>query len=105
MTVDQTLAEFWTACGGTTYVKCQYQLISDNLLAVDIVTAEHPSLSRCFADWRAYRWLVRHAARFGFVESYPEGGRGGVIHEPWHWLYVGDNSHPIFVTDQGRHAR
>jgi D-alanyl-D-alanine carboxypeptidase len=73
--------------------------------AVDIVTPEHPTLTRSFADTPAYRWLVRHAARFGFVESYPEGGRGGVIHEPWHWLYVGDTSHPIFVTDQGRHAR
>lgn len=29
---------------------------------------------------RAYRWLVRHAERFGF-RPYP--------YEPWHWEYVG----------------
>lgn len=31
----------WTACGGTTYVKCQYQLISDNLLDLTHETYIH----------------------------------------------------------------
>jgi vanillate O-demethylase monooxygenase subunit len=31
----------WTACGGTTYVKCNYQLISDNLLDLTHETYIH----------------------------------------------------------------
>jgi vanillate O-demethylase monooxygenase subunit len=33
----------WTACGGTTYVKCHYQLISDNLLDLTHETYIHRS--------------------------------------------------------------
>ena len=33
----------WTACGGTTYVKCHYQLISDNLLDLTHETYIHSS--------------------------------------------------------------
>jgi len=33
----------WTPCGGTTYVKCQYQLISDNLLDLTHETYIHRS--------------------------------------------------------------
>lgn len=33
----------WTACGGTTYIKCHYQLISDNLLDLTHETYIHRS--------------------------------------------------------------
>ncbi len=40
------------------------------------------------ADFEAlpeYRWLLDHAAAFGFVLSYPRVEGTGITFEPWHW--------------------
>lgn len=51
---------------------------------IDLVPSD-PS----FARTDAYRWLVEHAGKYGFVQSYPE--RGDVLPwEPWHWTFVPD---------------
>ncbi len=42
-----------------------------------------------FASTPQYDWLKKNASIFGFVESYPQGGKGGFPWEPWHWKYVG----------------
>lgn len=36
-----------------------------------------------------YGWLRKHANRFGFYESWPEGNTFGMRAEPWHWQYLG----------------
>lgn len=41
-----------------------------------------------FAHTPQYKWLKDNASRFGFVESYPNGNKLGVIYEPWHWQYL-----------------
>lgn len=48
-------------------------------------------LDQCFGDSAEGRWLAAEAYRFGFVMSYPEGGRSrtGYTYEPWHFRYVG----------------
>ncbi|MCR6711734.1 MAG: M15 family metallopeptidase [Demequina sp.] len=47
--------------------------------------------TECFADTKAGKWLVKHAADYGFIERYPEGESKvtGYKWEPWHWRYVG----------------
>lgn len=47
-------------------------------------------------------WLAEHAARFGFVLSYPMGRRSVTCyaHEPWHVRYVG-REHAARVAESG----
>jgi D-alanyl-D-alanine carboxypeptidase len=47
--------------------------------------------TECFADTKAGKWLVKHAADYGFIERYPDGETKitGYKWEPWHWRYVG----------------
>lgn len=53
--------------------------------AVDIATPGSRPLTEGFEDTAAFRWLVEHAGRFGFVMSYPRGNPDGFVYEPWHW--------------------
>ncbi len=57
--------------------------------ALDIASPEHIELDADFARTSAYRWLLEHAGRFGFVLSYPENGDRGIGFEPWHWCWRG----------------
>lgn len=40
-----------------------------------------------FGRSRAFRWLKRHAPRFGFHLSYPKGNPHRIGYEPWHWCW------------------
>lgn len=44
-----------------------------------------------FAGSACYKWLVAHAADYGFIQRYPAGLTSitGYSPEPWHWRYVG----------------
>ena len=43
-----------------------------------------------FEALEEYRWLQKHAGRFGFVLSYPKEAAGsGITYEPWHWRCEG----------------
>jgi D-alanyl-D-alanine carboxypeptidase len=55
--------------------------------AVDLASGPGPVLEASFGATPACRWLRRHAAIYGFVESYPKGNPFGVIPEPWHWCW------------------
>lgn len=55
---------------------------------VDFSTPVLGSAFTNFASTEAYEWLLRHAHRYGFVLSYPEGN-SYYMYEPWHWRYVG----------------
>lgn len=43
-----------------------------------------------FASTAAYRWLIGHAAAYGFSQSYPNGMEAvtGYRAEAWHWRYI-----------------
>jgi zinc D-Ala-D-Ala carboxypeptidase len=56
--------------------------------AVDINTPGCEAREEPFEDTDAFRWLVRHAGRYGFALSYPRGNALGFIYEPWHWFYL-----------------
>ncbi len=55
--------------------------------ALDLGAPGHLTLEASFARTREFRWLERHAAKFGFRLSYPRGNRQGIAYEPWHWCW------------------
>tara|TARA_Y100001968_G_scaffold297513_1_gene306643 strand:+ start:40628 stop:41371 length:744 start_codon:yes stop_codon:yes gene_type:complete len=42
-----------------------------------------------FENTPAFRWLIKNAARFHFVLSFPKNNPQNVSYEPWHWRYEG----------------
>lgn len=58
---------------------------------IDVIDPSDVSLTAAFATTPAGRWIAEHAASFGFVVSYPEGGEAESCYgwEPWHLRYVG----------------
>lgn len=55
--------------------------------AIDIGSPAHQQLDSDFARTAEFRWLRRHARRFGFHLSYPRQNRHGIGYEPWHWCW------------------
>jgi zinc D-Ala-D-Ala carboxypeptidase len=60
--------------------------------AVDIGSADHPTIAETFADTDAFAWLSMNAATFGFTMSYPKGNASGYVYEPWHWCWNSTNN-------------
>lgn len=61
--------------------------------AMDIGDAAVPSanLSTSFEKTAAFQWLQNNAAKYGFELSFPPNNAQGVMYEPWHWRFVGDD--------------
>ncbi|MCY7331433.1 MAG: M15 family metallopeptidase [Pseudanabaena sp. CAN_BIN31] len=61
--------------------------------AMDIGDAAVPSanLSTSFEKTAAYEWMQNNAAKYGFEISFPPNNPQGVMYEPWHWRFVGDD--------------
>ena len=57
--------------------------------ALDLGSRDHVGLEEDFARTPAFRWLARHAAKFGFRLSYPRHNPSGIVYEPWHWFWHG----------------
>jgi D-alanyl-D-alanine carboxypeptidase len=55
--------------------------------ALDLGKRGEPDLNEKFARTVEFRWLRRHAARFGFRLSYPRDNPHGIAFEPWHWCW------------------
>lgn len=55
--------------------------------ALDLAAPGHLKLEDSFARTGEFRWLKRHAPRFGFHLSYPRHNRQGITYEPWHWYW------------------
>lgn len=65
-------------------------------LAVDLVnqgykTSKNELLAAGFANTKAFAWLEKNAADYGFILRYPENKVSvtKIEYEPWHWRYVG----------------
>ena len=61
--------------------------------ALDIGDGAMPSanLSTSFEKTAAFQWLQNNAAKYGFEMSFPPNNPQGVMYEPWHWRFVGDD--------------
>lgn len=51
------------------------------------------SVSPNFENTKMYKWLDKNAQDYGFILRYTKDKQSitGVIHEPWHWRFVGIN--------------
>lgn len=47
-----------------------------------------------FGDTSEYQWVLKNAHKYGFILRFPEGKIGftGIVHEPWHFRYVGEEA-------------
>jgi D-alanyl-D-alanine carboxypeptidase len=73
--------------------------------ALDIGDGAVPSanLSTNFEKTAAFHWLQNNAAKYGFEMSFPPNNPQGVMYEPWHWRFVGDEDSLItFYKKQNR---
>ena len=57
--------------------------------ALDVGSPEDIKLDEQFARTAAFRWLRRHAHKFGFQLSFPRHNPHGIAYEPWHWCWRG----------------
>jgi len=70
-------------------------------LAVDFINASGINGEENIAEFEAlpeYSWLLKNAARFGFVLSYPKNVGVGITYEPWHWRYNGAPRAPALLN-------
>lgn len=61
-------------------------------LAMDIMSAEYTSMDDAgFENTKAFEWLDKHAAEYGFILRYPKDKESitEIIYEPWHYRFVG----------------
>lgn len=56
--------------------------------AVDLTTPGVPAADGSFAQSKAFAWLRKHGAEYGFHLSFPPGNPYGYEYEPWHWRYI-----------------
>jgi D-alanyl-D-alanine carboxypeptidase len=59
-------------------------------LAIDLGDGENPGcdIEPPFEKTRAFDWLQKNAAQFGFELSFPRNNPRGVNYEPWHWRFI-----------------
>ncbi len=63
--------------------------------AIDFGSRPSPGcrdVTACFAATPAGKWLIAHAADYGFELSFPAGNAQGVTYEPWHWRWIGTDA-------------
>ena len=60
-------------------------------LAADIVAVDYQMLDDGYGETDEAKWLLEHAADYGFILRYPKDKESvtGIIWEPWHYRYVG----------------
>lgn len=63
-------------------------------LAVDLGGNGNFSLNQDFENTEAFKWLSEHCHEYGFILRFPKDKEAitGVIYEPWHYRYVGEEA-------------
>ena len=63
-------------------------------LALDILSSEHENADDSYGETEEGMWLKENAWRYGFILRYPKNKEKltGVIYEPWHYRYVGEQA-------------
>ncbi len=63
-------------------------------LAVDIVDLNNQNLNESQEDTAVQKWLMEHCWEYGFILRYPNDKSAvtGIIYEPWHYRYVGQEA-------------
>ena len=68
-------------------------------MTVDLVSSEHIKLDQDAEKTKGYQWLVAHCQEYGFILRYPNNASEitGIIYEPWHFRYVGEEAAAIIM--------
>lgn len=63
-------------------------------LAADIVSLDYQILDEAQKNTPEAKWLKENCSKYGFIVRYPDGksDKTGVIFEPWHYRYVGEEA-------------
>ena len=63
-------------------------------LAVDLCARSYQLLDEGQEGTAEFQWLRAHCAEYGFIVRYPDGTTDltGIIYEPWHFRYVGEQA-------------
>lgn len=63
-------------------------------LAADIVSLDYQILDEAQKNTPEAKWLRENCSKYGFIVRYPDGksDKTGVIFEPWHYRYVGEDA-------------
>ena len=71
-------------------------------LALDLASKSYPVLEEEQENTDAYQWLIQHCMEYGFILRYPKDKEEitGIIYEPWHFRYVGEE-HARIIMEQG----
>ena len=71
-------------------------------LAVDLCARSYQLLDKGQEDTAEFQWLREHCMDYGFILRYPDGTTDltGIIYEPWHFRYVGEQA-AREITDAG----
>ncbi len=61
-------------------------------LAVDIVALNYQTLDIGLEKTAEFKWLIENVHKYGFILRYPKDKTDvtGIIYEPWHYRYVGE---------------
>lgn len=92
---SQTYQDFETRYGGlyaSQYVALPGASEHQTGLGVDLTSQSVVAGERItFGDTAEFQWVLANAAKYGFINRYPESTSDltGIAHEPWHFRYVG----------------
>lgn len=66
------------------------------------LAADFNSVNNDFEGTKAFEWLQKNAAEYGFVLRYPDDKQNitGITYESWHWRYVGEE-HAKVMNEKG----
>jgi D-alanyl-D-alanine carboxypeptidase len=66
------------------------------------LAADFNTVSNDFEDTKAFTWLQKNAADYGFILRYPKDKQDitGITYESWHWRYVGEE-HAKIMKEKG----
>ena len=66
------------------------------------LAADFNTVTNEFEKTKAFEWLQKNAADYGFVWRYPKDKQDitGIVYESWHWRYVG-KEHAKVMKEKG----
>lgn len=66
------------------------------------LAADFNTVTNEFEDTKAFTWLQKNAANYGFILRYPKDKQDitGITYESWHWRYVG-KEHAKVMKEKG----
>jgi D-alanyl-D-alanine carboxypeptidase len=71
-------------------------------LCCDITDQYYETKNSALEETELFQWMYAHCAEYGFILRYPKDKEDvtGIIYEPWHFRYVGDEA-AAYIMEKG----